>query len=137
MANADPSGMYVFGALCCCNTLISTDIAHFIGCAGISECLCIHEEFCLKANTAFMPCVIGPASGYLCKIGIPCCAFGIKIPTVLLKGKSSCFCLTTNCAFPPDADTPLMLAVYGLMCFPVIGCCNKFGTVPKTKVMPR
>jgi hypothetical protein len=129
MADADTSNMYVFGACCCCNSLLSDDFAKFIGCSGVSECLCIREEFCCKANTDPMPCVVGPADGFIVKIGAPCCSCGLKVPDILLKGKSQCFCLTSNAALPPDADTPMMFAVYGLSCFPQFGCCLKMSEV--------
>ena len=122
-AAPDTSDMLVFNACCCCNALIWTDTAKFIGCSGVSECLCIKEEFCCKANTPQMPIVLGAAEGFICKLGLPCCSCGLKVPTIILKGKSQCLCIVGNAAFPPDEDTPMMFALYGLTCFPVQGCC--------------
>lgn len=97
-----------------------------LGCSGAVECLCIKEELCCTPSTPVMPCIIGAAEGFICKIGAPCCSCGVKVPTICAKGNSKCFCLTNQLALPPDADTPLMIAVYGLMCFPIQGCCVKF-----------
>lgn len=134
MADMDTSDMLVFSACCCCNAVIWQDFPAFVGCSGVSECLCIREEFCCKAATEPMPCVVGPAEGFLVKIGAPCCSCGLKVPTICLKGKGQCCCFVNNAAIPPDADTPLMCAVYGLVCFPVQGCCMKLSAVvPKAE----
>lgn len=82
-------------------------------------------------NTPLMPCVIGAADGFILKVGLPCCSIGLKVPTICMKAKSQCFCLTSNVAIPPDEDTPLMLAIMGVMCFPVFGVCMKMSAVPK------
>ncbi len=129
MGDVSTAPMYVFSGICCCNTLLTTDIMHFIGCSAMSECLCIHEEFCLRINVPPMPCVIGPTAGYICMIGLPCCALGLKVPTVLVKHKSTCFCITNNCALPPDADTPIMFAMLGCILYPMIGFCVHMGSV--------
>ena len=119
----DTSDMPVFGACFCCNSVLYLDFPAFVGCSGISDCLCIHEEFCLKQGAEPMPWVLGTAEGFWCQLGAPCCSFGLKDITVLLKSKAHCCCMISNAAFPLDKDTPAMCAVYGLMCFPVQGCC--------------
>lgn len=123
MADINTNDMLLFGGLCCCNTVLYLDFPALVGCSGVSECLCIREEFCLRPGGAPMPCVIGPADGFLFKIGIPCWSIGLKIPTLLLKSKAQCCCFVGNVAFPPDKDTPLLFALYGLVLFPVLGCC--------------
>uniref|UniRef100_A0A7S3MBB3 Uncharacterized protein n=1 Tax=Spumella elongata TaxID=89044 RepID=A0A7S3MBB3_9STRA len=125
MADIDTSDMLVFGACCCCNSVIWTDFPAFVGCSGTQECLCIEEKFCIKQGVDPWPCITGTAEGYICKIGAPCCTCGIKQPTILVKGKGQCCCFINNVALPPDEDTPLMFAVYGLACLPKVGCCLK------------
>lgn len=119
----DTSEMPVFGGLCFCNQVIWTDFPAFVGCAGQSECLCIKEEFCLLQGATALPIVAGAAEGLICKLGLPCCSVALKNPEICMKGKSQICCVVSNVALPPDADTPLMFAMYGLMCFPVQGCC--------------
>jgi hypothetical protein len=129
MSAIDTSDMAVFSACFCCNTVLWTDFPAFVGCAGLSECLCIKEEFCLKQNTEPMPCVLGVAEGFICQIGAPCCSCGLKNPDILLKSKGQCCCFIGNAALPLDEDTPPMCAIYGLTLFPIQGCCLKLSEV--------
>jgi hypothetical protein len=87
------------------------------------ECLCIREEFCLRPHAAPMPIVAGAPEGFICKLGLPCCSLGLKQPQICMKGKGQFCCFISNVALPPDADTPMMVALYGLTCFPIVGCC--------------
>lgn len=119
----DTSNMPVFGGCCCCNQVIWTDFPAFVGCGGQVECLCIKEEFCLRQGATPLPIITGTAEGFICKLGLPCCSCGLKNPEILVKGKGQCCCFINNVALPPDEDTPLMFALYGLMCFPAQGCC--------------
>eukprot|EP00428_Durinskia_dybowskii_P069066 CAMPEP_0170401106 /NCGR_PEP_ID=MMETSP0117_2-20130122/24847_1 /TAXON_ID=400756 /ORGANISM="Durinskia baltica, Strain CSIRO CS-38" /LENGTH=154 /DNA_ID=CAMNT_0010657885 /DNA_START=47 /DNA_END=511 /DNA_ORIENTATION=+ len=119
----DTSDMPVFGGLCCCNQVLWLDFPAFVGCGGQNECLCIKEEFCLRQGADPLPIVLGAAEGFICKLGLPCCSCALKQPEICLKAKAQCCCIVGNAALPPDEDTPLMLAVYGLSCFPVVGCC--------------
>lgn len=129
MGDIDTSEMNVFSGCCCCNSVLYLDVPACVGCSGVSECLCIREEFCVKAGTDPMPCVVGAAEGFICKLGAPCCSIALKVPDLLLKAKSQCCCFVGNAAIPPDQDTPMMCAVYGLVCLPVQGCCLKMKDV--------
>lgn len=129
MVDLNTSGMTLFSGLCCCNNVIYMDFPGCLGCSGITECLCVHNEFCLKPNGSCMPCICGPADGYYCKLGVPCWACGIKCPTVLIKTKAQCCCCVGNVALPPDSDTPVMFAMLGLVLYPVCGFCMKLSSV--------
>lgn len=129
MGDIDTSEMKVFAGCCCCNTVLYLDFPEFVGCSGVCECLCIREEFCLKADTEPMPCIVGAAEDFLLKIGIPCCSCGLKVPIVLFKIKSQCCCIVGNAALPPDQDSPLMCAIDGFVFFPVQGWCLKMKNV--------
>lgn len=142
---------HVFNACLCCNVLLSTSVHSFLGCSFHEECkpesliyfwesnnllgLCCLEEFCIKFNTPLMPIVFGTGAGFLFMIGCPCCLWGLKVPDKLCKTKNQVLSVTVNAAFPLDMDTPLMLAVLGLMCFPKIACCAKIAEVQSTTVL--
>mmetsp|Transcript_58828 Transcript_58828/g.120362 ORF Transcript_58828/g.120362 Transcript_58828/m.120362 type:complete len:131 (-) Transcript_58828:165-557(-) len=126
MSDLDTSNMFVISGCFCCAAALYTDFPACVGCSGMNECLCVQEEFCLKAGTTPMPCVVGPAEGFICKIGLPCCSCGLKIPTVLCKGKSQMCCVAAQQEFPPGTDVPMLCALYGLVLYPKVGCCMKW-----------
>jgi hypothetical protein len=125
----DTADFPVFAGCPCCHQLLWLDCMSNPGCAGVNECVCIKEEFCCRQGVEPMPIVVGVAEGFLCKIGLPCCSCGLKVPEICMKAKGQCCCFIANAAIPPDADTPMMIAVYGLTCFPVQGCCVPFKDV--------
>jgi hypothetical protein len=109
--------------------MLSTDCGKNIGCSGLNECCCLKQECCLKAGVDSIGCLLGKPvvlELMLCKLGCFCCSVGLKKPKFIAKGKSDCFCFRSNCSLPPDDDTPTMIALYGLQCYPKVGCCNKF-----------
>lgn len=119
----------VCNACFCCNSLISSDLGKVIGCSCLNECFCIKNEFCLKVGEKPMECLLGKpviVELMLCKVGCACCSCGVKKPKLFVAGKSEVCCLSTNCALPPDGDTPSLLALFGLLCYPKQGCCKKF-----------
>ena len=118
----------VFTACCCCNALISTDFAKVIGCGSMQECICLKQECCIKVGEKPMDCILAKPvvlELMICKIGCPCCSIGLKRPKPICKGKGECCCFRNNVALPPDDDTPMMFALYGLLCYPKQGCCKK------------
>jgi hypothetical protein len=126
---SDNGDALVFNSCICCNNLISTDFGKVIGCSGMNQCCCLKQECCLKVGEKPMECMLGKPvvlELMLCKIACPCCSVGVKKPEIIVKGKSECCCFRSNCALPPDDDTPMMLALYGLLCYPKQGCCKKF-----------
>ena len=95
---------------------------------------------CLAANaTAFQVGMI-QEEGFICKIGLPCCTFGLKKPTVLCLGTGKCLCIKQAAAFPFAAGTVdgPVCAICCLQCAPNMGCAKpaiKVGGGPVTPEM--
>ncbi len=124
--NLNQDNMHVLSGCCCFNTLISLNCCEFLGCSGVSECLCIKEEFCCKPSHPCMPCILFCSEGFCCRLGMCCCNIGIKLPDHCCKSQSQFCCITTNASLPNDEDTPCIVAMCGLVCYPKCGCCTTF-----------
>lgn len=127
--SSDNADLHVVNACPCCNSLCSFDFGKVIGCSHVDECCCLKHEFCLKVGEKPMECMMGKPvvlELMLCKLALPCCSCGLKKPKFVCKGIHQCCCFKSNLALPPDDDTPLMVALYGLLCYPKQGCCKKF-----------
>jgi hypothetical protein len=121
---------HVFNACPCCNNMINTDFGKVIGCSCVQTCFCLKEECCFQVGEKSKGCLLGApvvTELMLCKIGAPCCTIGLKQPKMEIEGHGKCFCFRSNIALPPNEDTPMMVSLYGLLCFPKQGCCVKFG----------
>lgn len=121
MADVNPDSLILYSACICCFSALYTEFPALIGCSGKEECLCIEEELCCKAGTAPLPVGLKTGDGYICKLELYCCSCGLKIPTIICKGKGQCFCCVQQAAFPPDNDVPMMCAVCFLACLPGFG----------------
>ncbi|KAJ1455875.1 hypothetical protein M885DRAFT_518740 [Pelagophyceae sp. CCMP2097] len=127
----DESKICVVNGFCCCLVGLLCDPS-CIGCMGKSECLCLTHEVCLKANTKPLLCDTPP--GDICQVGLGLCSVGLKKPTTCCKGQEQLCCVVEMAAFPTDNDVPATCALYGLMCFPKVGCCVKLGDLKKAKI---
>ena len=90
----DTTNLKLATAFCCYNAYVYCGK----GCCGASSksvCLCCENKTSLK----MVECTT-------------CC-----------KSKGQAFCLVSNGAFPSDAEVPCQLALFGLTCYPHLGCC--------------
>ena len=60
-----------------------------------------------------------------CKVGLGCCALGLKTPEVCFNGVSHMCCMTSAASFPFQKGTveSCTCAVCFLSCAPEFGCC--------------
>jgi len=72
------------------------------GCGRKHECLCCVDECCLSIheNSLGLGMVTNEDNKECCKIGINCCACGLKSPEVLCARAEFCFCFEGAAAFP-------------------------------------
>ena len=102
-----------------------------IGCKGEGEFICLKQGCCCAANADKYDTGLtapSPLDMMLCKIGLPCCFYGIKMPNKFLDpccaGESQCFCLKAAQALPFGGPVPSpVCAVCFLACLPQFGCC--------------
>ena len=90
----DTTDLKLTAAFCCFNAYLYSGK----GCCGWSDksvCLCCEN----KSSTNMVECTT-------------CC-----------KSKGQAFCLVSSGAFPSDAEVPCQLALFGLTCYPHLGCC--------------
>lgn len=127
MADISPDNLVLVSAVVCCFGALYTDFPALVGCSGKEECLCCEEEFCLKLNTPSYGVNFATGDGYICKLSLLCCQLGIKVPTVLCKGKGQCCCLVNAGACPPGGDVPIMCAICCVSLYPKFGICQKVG----------
>lgn len=119
----------VCAGCCCCNQLMYRYFPNCVGCSSQYECLCIGEEFCFSPYHP--PLLCERKDGQICQIGLYLCSIYLKTPTICCKGGGHCCCSMGECSFPPEPHMPFLVAAYGLMCFPKIGCCVKWSEVKK------
>jgi len=111
------------GCCCCYNACNFEDIK--ILCEGAGTCICIEEKCCLAANVDQFPVGMIKEEGFICKIGLPCCTTGLKMPDAkdLLSGGFQCLCLKALAQFPfGDKIGAPVCAVCFLQCTPDVGC---------------
>ena len=92
------------GCICCYD---ACDFEHITCCCMTSqECLCIVSQGCLAVNAE--PLGVGMVTDQsnkeCCKIGLYCCALGLKTPTVLCSGASQVLCFQEVASLPFDHD---------------------------------
>lgn len=123
-----PKDIMTVGSCCCCYEGFDfTDIK--LLCVAEGESLCVFGKSCLAAGEP----VLGPgmlefdaAKGEKCNLGLGCCSYGCKVPSVLCKSRQHCLCIKAAAAFPFDDEyVPAFVCAYGcLQCAPTCGCCK-------------
>jgi len=84
------------------------------GCKGTNEFLCVNEEMCCAAGEPQFGIGMLDKGDMMCKIGLPCCTCGLRMPRVLCLGSGQFLCMKSAASFPFHADF-----VPG----PVLACC--------------
>merc|ERR1711865_656951 len=113
--------MGVYSACICCYTACNVKDL-LIGCQGTEEFLCIEYKCCLAAGLDQYDIGMIKDAAYICKVGLPCCTFGLKMPEVLCLGAGKCLCLKQAAAFPFKEPVPgPICAVCCLQCVPNMG----------------
>jgi len=146
--NCPPKGEFVFSA-CICN-YVTCDLGNIpgtLGCWRKGECLCCSGGDCcalVGEQSLKNPYPVGMLKddpNVIVKLGLFCCACGIKVPTVCCLGEGSCLCCKGACAFPfADPVSEPVCAIYGLRILPApMGCCMplKGGSPPDGNEMER
>ena len=105
----DESKTLVWNACGCCNTSLYFDCPACIGCSGNNGCLCCEFECCCKADTKALCC--------------GCCACKCVKLDSCCHGQQQCFCCVDSCSFPTNAETPFIIALCFLVCYPKFKCC--------------
>jgi len=124
---------FLFSA-CICNYLTCNfdNIPGTLGCWQKGECLCLNGGNCCALsgdasdNTLSNPYPVGKIedSSVICKLGLFCCACGLKVPSICCNGESSCLCCKGAAALPfADPVPEPVCALYGLRILPgPMGC---------------
>ena len=111
-----------------------------IDCSNIScickrkgEFLCLVHESCLDTQEPSLGfgLTTNPDNHELCKLALPCCAYGIKKPERVCASAGRLLCLKSAQAFPLDDEYGLeqpVCACYGIQCRPECRCCGSEGT---------
>ena len=94
---------FVFGATICCYESCDFDNI-LMGCKGEEEFLCIQEKVCLAAGEPQFGIGMIKEDGFMIKCGLPCCTYGLKVPSVLVKGGGQCLFVKSAASFPFDGD---------------------------------
>ena len=87
------SGIYCAQVACTDDILVGLDSA--------GECLCVEQTACLALNFADVKKPVGmiPQDGFFCKLGLFCCTYGCKKPSVLCAGSGKACCIVEQAAF--------------------------------------
>ena len=103
-------------------------------CAQEQEMLCVRVKGCLKPGLPTFAVGLDPAfdmscpNGVCCTLSCPCCQYSWIKPAAI-KARAQCLCSDVNCAFPFSDEIPKVCALYGIMCFPAVGFCNRMSAV--------
>merc|ERR1719424_1998988 len=111
--------MMYTGCICCYTSFNFDKI--FILAKGSGTCLCIEEKCCLAAGEPQFPIGMIKQDGFICKLGLPCCTFGLKTPDAkdLLSSDGECLCVRQVAQFPfGDKISKPVCAVCCLQCAP-------------------
>ncbi|EOD22254.1 hypothetical protein EMIHUDRAFT_207436 [Emiliania huxleyi CCMP1516] len=130
MDTVTKEGGALFSAcICCINEMDTTDI--LILCKGAQEFLCIEEKVCLAADTEHFPIGLIKEDGMICKVGLPCCTCGLKVPEVLIKGEGQCLCCKNKASFPfvEEYVAKPVCAICFIALIPNFGICKPFKEV--------
>jgi len=114
---------FVFSA-CICNYTSCNfdDIPGLILCKGTNEFLCIEEQLCLAGGEPQFPIGLIKEDKFICKLGLPCCTMGLKVPDKLCLGTGQCLCIKSGAAFPFTGPVPaLVCAICGFSLAPEVG----------------
>ena len=96
LAHATHAQVYS-ACVCCYSSCAFGDL--MIGCREDGECLCIQSKFCLGVSEPF-PIGMIKEEPFICKVGLPCCTLGLKMPEVLCSGASQCLCIKQAASLP-------------------------------------
>jgi len=91
----------VYSACICCSTACDLDNI-LILCKGGGTCICCEEKMCCAAGEDQFPIGMIKEDGFICKIGLPCCSFGLKVPDMkdLISTEGQCLCAKAVAQFP-------------------------------------
>jgi len=87
------------GTICHMTTCDLGNIPGVMLCKGSNEFLCLESKACLAAGDQY-PIGLIKEDGFICKLGLPCCTYGLKIPDKLCLGKGECLCMKSAQACP-------------------------------------
>ena len=76
-AMSDSEMMYS-GFICCYTACDFKDIA-LVG-KGSGTLICLEEKFCCQSGVDQYPVGLIKEDGFICKVGLPCCTSGLKVP---------------------------------------------------------
>jgi hypothetical protein len=74
----------------------------FMLCKGSGTCICVEQKQCLAAGEPQFPIGMIKEDGFICKVGLPCCTFGLKTPDMkdLISSDAECLCMRSVAQFP-------------------------------------
>lgn len=94
-----PEMMYT-GCICCYTSFNFEKI--FVLGKGSGTCICVEEKCCLAAGEPQFPIGMIKEDGFICKLGLPCCTYGLKMPDAkdLISSEAECLCMRQVAQFP-------------------------------------
>lgn len=135
----DVGTIRVCAGSCCAVCGVFWECPAAFGCGANYELCCFTYDFCCK------PCGGPPAygctapEGRMCRLGICCCAIGLKKPDSCCRSSVQSCCIISIGAIPCDETVPCVIGHLGLTCYPIFGCCLPLSEIPnaKKKISPK
>jgi len=130
----------VFSACICCYNACDMDEI-LILCKGGGTCICCEEKMCCAASEDQFPIGMIKEDGFVCKLGLPCCTLGLKVPDMkdLISTSGQCLCVKGVAQFPfGDKVAGPTCAICFLSLVPKVGFMQPPpGGAPETANMER
>lgn len=100
-ASGGNAGELMYSGCICCYSAFNFDKI-FVLCKGSSTCICIEQKQCLAAGEPTFPVGLIQEEGFICKLGLPCCTYGLKMPDTndLISSDAVCLCARSVAQFP-------------------------------------
>lgn len=125
MDQIDQSNYPVWGGCYLCTNTLYTDMPDCIGCSAKEKCLCITEEFCLKAGAENYGVGLktDDDESDICLLKLFCCTMGLtsNIAEPLCRQDAQQCCFIGQAAFPPDPKIPALIGTCLLVCWSKAG----------------
>jgi hypothetical protein len=94
-------GELMYSGCICCYSAFNFDKI-FVLCKQSGTCICVESKGCLAAGEPTFPVGLIQQEGFICKLGLPCCTYGLKVPDTndLISSDAVCLCARSVAQFP-------------------------------------
>jgi hypothetical protein len=100
-ARSGTAGEMMYSGCICCYSAFNFDKI-FVLCRQSGTCICVESKGCLAAGEPTFPVGLIQQEGFICKLGLPCCTYGLKVPDTndLISSDAVCLCARSVAQFP-------------------------------------